>query len=92
MYQKGMIVLSGWSRQELGALIDSGAVHTTLHRAKKDAEHAIALDSLVDHKDHCQTHDGVFVLNCGIDGAGIGMTGLFVKTIDFNKMFVIMND
>ncbi len=54
--------------------------------------HAIALDGLVDHKDHCQTHDGVFVLNCGIDGAGIGMTGLFVKTIDFNKMFVIMND
>ncbi len=92
MSQKGMIVLRGWSRQELGALIDSGDMHTTLQWTDKNIVHTIDLDSLVDHKDYCWMRDRIFVCNCSIYGAGICMTGLFVKAVDVNKMFMIMND
>ncbi len=36
--------------------------------------------------------DGVFVCNCSIYGTGISMSGLFVKAIDIDKMFMVMND
>ncbi len=74
MSQKGMIILCRWSRQELGALIDSGAVHAALHWTNENSVHTINLDSLVDHKNHCWMHDRVFVCNCSIYGTGIGMT------------------
>ncbi len=92
MNQKSMIVLSRWGRQELVALIDSGALHTTLHWTYENVVHAIDLDSLINHKDHCQMCDRIFVHNCGVYGTGIGMPGLFVKTIDINKMFMVVNN
>ncbi len=68
-------------RQKLGALIDYGAMHSTLHWANKDFCHAIDLDSLVDHNDHCLMYDGVFVYNCSVHGAGICVRCLFVKAV-----------
>ncbi len=67
-------------------------MHTTLHWTHADVVHAIDLDSLVDHQDHCQMHNGDFKCNCSIYGTGIIMPGLFVKTIDVNKTFVVMNN
>ncbi len=37
-------------------------------------------------------NDGVFVCNYSIYGTGIGMLGLFVKTVDVNGMFMVMNN
>ncbi len=67
-------------------------MHMTLHGANEDVVHTIDLDSLIDHQDHCCVHDGVFIRNCGIYGTCIGMSGLFVKALDVNKTFVVMND
>ncbi len=67
-------------------------MHTTLNWTDENVVYAINLDGLVDHKDHCQMHNGVFICNCGIYGAGIGMLGLFVKDVDVNEMFMVMNN
>ncbi len=37
-------------------------------------------------------HDGVFLHNSSIYSTGIGMPGLFVETVDINKIFMVMND
>ncbi len=84
--------LGGHDRQELGALINYGAMHTTLHWTNEDVVHAIDLDSLVDQKDHCQMRNGVFVCNPSIYGMGIGMLGLFVKAADVDETFMVVND
>ncbi len=67
-------------------------MHTTLHWTNEDIVHAINLDSLVNHQDHCRMRNGVFVHNCSIYGTGISMPGLFVKVVDVNKTFMVMND
>ncbi len=67
-------------------------MHMTLDWTNEDVVHAIDLVSLVDHQDHCQMHDRVFVRNRGIYSTGIGMLGLFVKNVDVNKMFMVMNN
>ncbi len=64
----------------------------TLHWANEYVVHAIDLDSLVDHRDHSRVHDGVFVRNRSVYGTGIGMSGLFVKAVEVNKMFMVMNN
>ncbi len=92
MNQKGMVVLGRWSRQELWTLIDYSAVHVTLNWANENVVHTINLDSLIYHEDHCWMHYGVFVHNCGIYVTGINIPSLFVKTIDINKTFIVMNN
>ncbi len=67
-------------------------MHATLHWANKNVVHAIYLDSLVDHEDRCQIRGRVFVHNCGVYGTRIGMLGLFVESVDIDKMFMVMND
>ncbi len=62
-------------------------MNTTLHLTNKNVGHSINHDSLVDHDDHCQMCDGVFVCNCSVYGTGIGVLGLTVETINMNKTF-----
>ncbi len=78
--------------QELGALINYSVMHPTLYWANDDVGHTINLDCLVEHEDHSQVCDGVFVCNCSIYGTGIGMSGLLVKSVDVNEMFIVVNN
>ncbi len=66
-------------------------MYKTLNWTNENVVYTINLDSLVDHEDHCQMCDGGFVRNHSIYSTSIGMSGLFVKTVDIDKMFMVVN-
>ncbi len=58
----------------------------------ENAVHTINLDRLVDHKDYCQMHGRVFLHNCTVYSAGIGVPGFLVEAQDIYKTYIAMKD
>ncbi len=74
--------------------MDKSSMHTTFHGTKRMLCMLLILIARLVMRItvECVMGDGAFVCNFNVYSTGIGMPGLTVKTIDVNKMFMVVNN